>query len=133
MSRHGIQGRGQGVCTWAGCTAAVDARQVAALVLARRFDLGVVATAVAVLLGLAPACLGRRAFRADRAEAGPADLARVAADLAFAVMKQWADEAAARRADDPLPLPVAWQAARPPHRTLDAGRPRPCLAGRATG
>ncbi|WP_123970096.1 NACHT domain-containing protein [Streptomyces sp. TLI_185] len=83
----------------------------AALILARRFDLGVPATAVTVLLGLAPAYLAWASFRADRVEADPVDLDRVVDELAMAVRNQWDSEVAVRRVHDPYPLPVAWQVA----------------------
>ncbi|MGW3820593.1 NACHT domain-containing protein [Streptomyces sp. NPDC005046] len=83
----------------------------AALGLARRFDLGVAATLVSVLVGLAPGYLAWHSFRADRAEADPVDLDRVVGELALAVRNQWHSEAAVRRVNDPYPLPVSWQAA----------------------
>lgn len=82
-----------------------------ALALAWHFDLGTAATAVTVLLGLAPAYLAWAAFRADRTEAAAVDLDTAAEQLAVAVKSQWDDEAAVRRVNDPYPLPVAWRAA----------------------
>ncbi|MFE2541735.1 NACHT domain-containing protein [Actinacidiphila glaucinigra] len=81
-----------------------------ALLLAWSFELGTAATAVVVVLGLAPAYISWAAFRADRAEAD-VDLDTVAEQLAVAVKAQWDDEAAIRRVNDPYPLPVAWRAA----------------------
>ena len=40
-------------------------------------------------------------------------MAAVADQLAFAVTKQWIDEEAIRRLNDPYPLPVSWKAADP--------------------
>ncbi|MFD3730328.1 NACHT domain-containing protein [Streptomyces sp. NPDC058632] len=45
--------------------------------------------------------------------AGEADLARAADDLASAVTRQWREEAALRRLNDPYPLPVRWRPAAP--------------------
>ncbi|MPY65016.1 NACHT domain-containing protein, partial [Streptomyces spongiae] len=84
---------------------------VAALGLARRFDLGVASTLVSVLVGLAPGYLAWHSFRADRAEADPVDLDRVVGELAVAVRNQWDSEAAVRRVNDPYPLPVSWRVA----------------------
>lgn len=84
---------------------------IAALVVSHRFDLDTGATAVSVLLGLAPAYLAWAAFRADRLEAGPVDLGQVVGELAVAVKNQWDSEAEVRRINDPYPLPVAWRAA----------------------
>ncbi|GGS05480.1 MULTISPECIES: NACHT domain-containing protein [Streptomyces] len=82
-----------------------------ALALAWHFHLGTAATAVTVLLGLAPAYIAWAAFRADRAEAASVDLDTVAEQLAVAVKAQWDDEVAVRRINDPYPLPVAWRPA----------------------
>ncbi|MEW9517559.1 NACHT domain-containing protein [Streptomyces tubercidicus] len=82
-----------------------------ALALARRFELGTAATAVALLPSLGPAYLAWAAFRHDRAESAVVDLDAVADQLAQAVKKQWDDEAEIRRVNDPYPLPVAWRAA----------------------
>jgi len=51
------------------------------------------------------------AYRADRDEATDLDLAGVADQLAIAVRRQWEDEAAVRRLNDPYPLPVRWEPA----------------------
>lgn len=95
----------------------------AALALARRFDLGVPATAVTVLLGLAPTYLAWASFRTNRAEADLVDLDKVVGELAVAVRNQWESEAAIRRVNDPYPLPVAWRAA-----SGDLAEPWPFLA-----
>ncbi|MEV0184562.1 NACHT domain-containing protein [Streptomyces sp. NPDC050625] len=79
-----------------------------ALVLARHFHLGVPATAVSVLLGLASAYLAWASFRADRAEADPVELDKIVDELAVAVKTQWDNESVVRRVNDPYPLPVAW-------------------------
>ena len=52
----------------------------------------------------------RDARRAGAAESGPG-LARIADEVAAAVGRQWAREAAVRRLNDPYPLPVSWAAA----------------------
>ena len=96
---------------------------MAALILARRFDLGVAATAVTVLLGPAPAYLAWASFRADRVEASPLDPDRAVGDLAIAVRNQWDGEVAIRRVHHPYPLPVAWRTA-----PSDPAEPRPSLA-----
>ncbi|MFI2208838.1 NACHT domain-containing protein [Streptomyces sp. NPDC020141] len=83
----------------------------AALGLGRFFELAEAQTAAALLPTLAPAYLAWLAFRADRAEAGAADLDTVADQLAAAVRAQWDEEVALRRGNDPYPLPVAWRAA----------------------
>ncbi|ODA69344.1 NACHT domain protein [Streptomyces sp. AVP053U2] len=44
---------------------------------------------------------------------GEADLVRAADDLASAVTRQWREEAALRRLNDPYPLPVRWRSADP--------------------
>ncbi|MEU3957367.1 NACHT domain-containing protein, partial [Streptomyces achromogenes] len=84
---------------------------IGALALAWHFHLGTAATAVTVLLGLAPAYIAWAAFRADRAEAASVDLDTVAEQLAVAVKAQWDEEVAVRRVNDPYPLPVAWRPA----------------------
>lgn len=94
----------------------------AALALARRFD-DVAATAVAVLLGLAPAYLAWASFRSSRAEADLVDIDKVVGELAVAVGNQWESEAAIRRVNDPYPLPVGWRAA-----SGDLAEPWPFLA-----
>ncbi|WNO76850.1 NACHT domain-containing protein [Streptomyces sp. AM8-1-1] len=83
---------------------------IAALVLARRFDLGVAQTAAAVLPTLAPGYLAWAAFHADRAEAAPLEMDKVLEQLVVAVRTQWDNEADVRRVNDPYPLPVAWRA-----------------------
>jgi len=88
---------------------------VTGLVLTRRHHLdasgwGVVLTAS---LALPTLWVTWAAFRDGRqsgaAESGP-DLPRIADELADAVDRQWAWEAAARRLNDPYPLPVSWAA-----------------------
>jgi hypothetical protein len=76
---------------------------------------------VAVISVLAAASIGlptlrltwaalREAKRASARAAG-VDIGQVANQLAIAVGKQWNDEAAIRRLNDPYPLPVSWAAA----------------------
>ncbi|MER5197348.1 NACHT domain-containing protein [Streptomyces sp. NPDC002755] len=84
---------------------------ISALVVARRFDLGVAQTAAAALATLAPGYLAWAAFHADRVEAAPADEDKILEQLAVAVRTQWDNEAAVRRVNDPYPLPVAWETA----------------------
>ncbi|MET8676018.1 NACHT domain-containing protein [Streptomyces sp. NPDC004647] len=84
---------------------------VAALALARHFELGVAETAATLLPTLGPAYLAWTAFHHDRAEATAAGLDAVADQLARAVRKQWDIETGIRRVNDPYPLPVAWRAA----------------------
>jgi NACHT domain len=89
----------------------------AALVLARGYHLGVAATVVALLGGIPALYLTWATYRDDRAEAeaglGKPDLGGVADELATAVRAQWAQEAAARRLNDPH-LPLRWAATDPP-------------------
>ncbi|MFG2196823.1 NACHT domain-containing protein [Streptomyces sp. NPDC048639] len=82
-----------------------------ALALTRHFELGTAATAATLLPTFAPAYLTWKAFQHDRAEAAAVDVEKVASQLAQAVKRQWDDEAAIRRLNDPYPLPVAWRAA----------------------
>ncbi|WP_241841508.1 NACHT domain-containing protein [Pseudofrankia sp. BMG5.36] len=89
---------------------------VTAVVLARRYHLDAAATLVGLVggvTGLTGLWLAWAAYRADREEAaaGAQDLAGVADQLALAVRRQWEDEAALRRLNDPYPLPVRWVAA----------------------
>jgi hypothetical protein len=106
---HGGRGRGTGQVGRAYLLLSVIGL-IAALVLARRFDLGVAQTAAAVLPTLAPGYLAWAAFHADRAEADPVDMDMVLEQLVVAVRTQWDNEAAVRRVNDPYPLPVAWRA-----------------------
>ncbi|MFP8903508.1 hypothetical protein [Streptomyces atacamensis] len=82
-----------------------------ALAAAWYFQLDRAGTVVALPPALAPAYLAWRAFSHDRAETTAMDLGTVADRLAQAVREQWDEEAAARRMNDPCPLPVAWCAA----------------------
>jgi len=100
-------------CDWAG----------GALLMARSFHLGTAATVITVLLGLGPSYLAWAAFRGDRSEAAVVDLDTVSEQLAGAVGRQWDEEAAVRRVNDPYPLPVAWRAA-----DEDLAEPWPLLA-----
>nr|WP_274390307.1 NACHT domain-containing protein [Streptomyces adustus] len=84
----------------------------AALALARHFHLDLPATAIALLPTVAPAYLAWEAYRRDRTDALSAvDSGAIADQLARVVKKQWDDEAAIRRLNDPYPLPVAWRSA----------------------
>ena len=89
---------------------------VAGLLLARRhhLDAGSWAVVLTVSLGLPTLWVTwatfRDARRAGAAESGPG-LPRIADELAAAVGRQWAREAAMRRLNDPYPLPVSWAAA----------------------
>ncbi|MER6142478.1 NACHT domain-containing protein [Streptomyces sparsogenes] len=84
---------------------------VGAVTLARYFALGTAATTAALLPTLAPAYLAWKSFQHDRAGATALDLEAAADQLAQAVAKQWDEEAAVRRMNDPYPLPVAWRPA----------------------
>jgi len=89
---------------------------VVAVVLARRYHLDTAATLVGLVggvTGLTGLWLSWAAFKADQDETaiGELDLAGVADQLAVAVRRQWEDEAALRRLNDPYPLPVRWQPA----------------------
>jgi hypothetical protein len=68
----------------------------------------------------------RDARRSGAADSGPG-LRRIADELAVAVGKQWAREAAVSRLNDPYPLPVSWVAA------TDLAAPWESLAELATG
>lgn len=86
---------------------------VAALVLYRRYHLSNGATLVGLVggvTGLTGLWLTWAAFKADREEAaaGNLTLPAIADQLAIAVRRQWEDEAALRRLNDPYPLPVRW-------------------------
>jgi hypothetical protein len=68
-----------------------------------------------VVLGrdfLGPVTINTSADPQARAIEDP-DLAQAADDLASAVGRQWREEAALRRLNDPYPLPVRWQPAAP--------------------
>ncbi|MBA0053194.1 NACHT domain-containing protein [Streptomyces sp. AJS327] len=60
---------------------------------------------------LGPLYLAWATFRHDQVASATVDLDTAAAQLSIAVGKQWNDEAANRRMNDPYPLPVAWTAA----------------------
>ena len=115
-----------------------------ALVLVRRhhhLDGGAVAILVAVSFGLPSLWLMWTTYRGPKqtASGNGLSLAQVADQLAVAVSKQWADEAAIRRLNDPYPLPVSWDAADPSLTdswdslvelaTEGAGWPRLAIAG----
>jgi hypothetical protein len=97
-----------------------------ALTLAWTYDAKSAETAGTLLAALAPLYLAWKAFRHDRDEAAAVDLGAAADQLAAAVRKQWNDEAAIRRLNDPYPLPVAWRPADP-----DLVEPWPLLAAMA--
>ncbi|MFE4578929.1 NACHT domain-containing protein [Streptomyces chartreusis] len=82
-----------------------------ALAVVRYFASGMAETAASWLMGLPLSYLAWKAFYHDRVEATAMSLETVADQLAQAVQKQWAHESAARRMDDPYPLPVAWRPA----------------------
>ena len=90
---------------------------VAAVILVRRhhhLDGGTVGILVAVSLGLPTLWLTWAAYRGPRragTSASGQSMAQIADQLAVAVGKQWTDEAAVRRLNDPYPLPVSWAAA----------------------
>ena len=84
---------------------------ITAIVLSKRYNLGVPATIVTLLPGLPGLYLAWAAFRWG-GDPGPT-LAEVANQLAAAVTGQWEAEAELRRLYDPYPLPVSWQAADP--------------------
>jgi hypothetical protein len=96
---------------------------VVALVLWRRhhyhhLDVGIVVAVIfglaAVSLGLATLWITWAAYRDARRSGIPVNgltMAQVADLLAVAVGTQWENEAAARRLNDPYPLPVSWDAA----------------------
>jgi hypothetical protein len=71
----------------------------------------VVGEIIPVSFGLLAAWLAWAAYRGPKrpgTEVADLSLAQVADRLALAVGKQWADEAAIRRLNDPYPLPVSW-------------------------
>ena len=106
---HGRRGRHTGVVT----LGLVFGTAVAALVVARVFDLGVAATLVTMLVGGgAPAALylAWATYRDSRSEGTPLTLAGIADQLAVAVAAQWEAEAGVRRLNDPYPLSVSWEA-----------------------
>jgi NACHT domain len=90
---------------------------VVALVLVRRhhhLDIGGWTLVLTASVGLPTLWVTWAAFRDTRrsgaAEGGPS-LAQVADEVAAAVGKQWSQEAAVRRLNDPYPLSVSWAAA----------------------
>ena len=90
---------------------------VVGLVLTRRhhhLDAGGWTVVLTVSLGLPTLWVTWATFRDARrsgaADSGPG-LPRIADELAAAVGRQWAREAAVRRLNDPYPLPVSWAAA----------------------
>jgi hypothetical protein len=90
---------------------------LAAVILVRRhhhLDGGTVGLLVAVSLGLPTLWVAWAAYRGPNRSDTPASglsVAQVADQLAVAVGKQWSDEAALRRLNDPYPLPVSWMVA----------------------
>ena len=82
---------------------------IAALVISKKYHVGVAATIITVLIGLPGLYLAWVAFR----RSGDLDptLAALADQLAGAVRRQWEGEAELRRIFDPYPLPVSWKAA----------------------
>ena len=71
---------------------------------------------VAVSLGLPTLWVAWAAYRGPRRGSTPVSglsMTQVADQLAVAVGAQWNAEAAARRLNDPYPLPVSWTAADP--------------------
>ena len=90
---------------------------VVALVLVRRhhhLDVGGWTLVLTASVGLPTLWVTWAAFRDSRRSAaagGGPGMAQVADELAAAVGKQWDQEAAVRRLNDPYPLPVSWAAA----------------------
>lgn len=80
-----------------------------ALALAGVYHLGVAATVAGLMGGLPGLYLAWAAVRG--VEEPVREPARLADDLAELVGRQWEDEAALRRLNDPYPLPVSWKAA----------------------
>jgi len=78
-----------------------------------RYKLGEPTTLISLLLSAASLVVAVASFVAHQlaVAAGKLDLAGVADQLANAVARQWEDEAAVRRLNDPYPLPVRWKAA----------------------
>ena len=87
------------------------------MILVRRhhhLDGGTAGILVAVSLGLPTLWLTWAAYRGPRragTSVGGLSLAQMADRLAIAVDRQWSDEAAIRRLNDPYPLPVSWEPA----------------------
>lgn len=88
---------------------------VAALVLWRsHYHVDVAGVIIPVSFGFLAAWLAWATYRGPKrsgTRVSTPSLAQVADQLAVAVGKQWADEAAIRRLNDPYPLPVSWCAA----------------------
>ena len=75
--------------------------------------LGVVGTAVGLVVGVASLWMSWLGYRADRREhAEGLGLTAMTDELALAVRTQWQAEARVRRLDEPYPLPVPWRPAR---------------------
>ena len=88
---------------------------IGALVLAYAWHLGIASTLVTVLVGGgAPAglYLAWATYRDSRVDKS-LSLGQVADEFAVVVRRQWEQEAAARRLNDPYPLPVRWVPADP--------------------
>jgi hypothetical protein len=85
---------------------------VIALILARRYHLGVAAVTVGILGGFPGLYLAWASYR-DVGGGKVPSLRKVADELAVAVGAQWNTEAGVRRLNDPYPLPVRWVAADP--------------------
>ncbi|MGW2951483.1 NACHT domain-containing protein [Streptomyces eurythermus] len=75
--------------------------------------LGVVGTAVGLVVGVASLYISWLGYRADRREhADSLGLTPMTDELALAVRTQWQAEARVRRLDEPYALPVPWRPAR---------------------
>ncbi|MEV7679887.1 hypothetical protein AB0O64_15210 [Streptomyces sp. NPDC088341] len=75
--------------------------------------LGVVGTAVGLVVGVAALCISWLGYRTDRREhADSLGLTAVTDELAPAVRTQWQAEARVGRLDEPYALPVPWRPAR---------------------
>jgi hypothetical protein len=90
---------------------------VVALLLERRHYPDAAAILVSVVGGLPSLYLAyaacRDGLRAEAVVAGRFTLPELADQFAMGVRRQWQDEAALRRLNDPYPLPVRWVAAEP--------------------
>ncbi|WP_185124350.1 NACHT domain-containing protein [Streptomyces sp. TLI_185] len=75
--------------------------------------MGVVGTAVGLVVGVASLYISWLGYRADRREhADSLGLTAMTDELALAVRTQWQAEARVRRLDEPYALPVPWRSAR---------------------
>lgn len=81
-----------------------------ALLLAWRYNLGVPATAISLIVTIPAGYLAWWAYKSDREDAVERlTIGEISDQLARALTRQWEKEAEFRRLNDPYPLPVSWR------------------------